>query len=286
MAGNYVDYPSYRIPYDKDGTYVTWIDPSNAVTALVSGDIAKLNDENDANAVGVGFGGYIALVFPRLMDIDAYLIKADFTNRFAATGALEGSPDTTNGLDGTWSSIASTYTRLLVSDPIRPAYRTGINSVTAGGLRGIRFKLNSNSANSGQVSKIHIFGEPSAGENTDMLAIWHPTLNQRVGHAYFDWGNVPRSSSADKQFRVKNLSPTLTAQAPRVALNILTDTTPSVAGWHTISKGAGFAAQQTLGDLAPGAISSEVCTLRRTTPSNAILSLWALRLFAESTTWT
>jgi hypothetical protein len=131
---------------------------------------------------------------------------------------------------------------------------------------------------------VHLYGEPAPGENPNRLALWHPTLDQRVTPAYFDWGNVPRSSSADRLFRVKNVSSTLTASSVRVAMEALTDTTPSVPGQHSISSdGTTFLAQVNIGSLSPGAISGPL-TLRRVIPSNAVLSLWSFRVFAESTT--
>lgn len=296
MAGNYPDYPSYRIPFDKDGSVGVGITGGGVITQFTSTEMTRLNDEDDANELNASAYNKVAILFPRLMDIDGYFmrVKDQFGWNYQVN-ALEKSSDTTNGLDGTWTSIVNPFavstdsgaTSPSVNKATVPAYREEIRSLTQLGVKGLRWNINSGPGAGGpKIQTIHIFGEPAAGENTDLLALWHPTLNQRVGVAYFDWGNVPRSSSADKTFRVKNLSSTLTAVAPRVAMDVLTDASPSVPGWHTISKGSGFAAQQTIGDLGPGAISSETLTLRRTTPSNAVFGLWAMRVFAESTTWT
>ncbi len=115
--------------------------------------------------------------------------------------------------------------------------------------------------------------------------MWNPSTDERVGPAHFDWGDAPRSSSADKTFRIKNLSGTLTANDVSVSLNALTDTTPSVPGQHLISYDGGpFQAQVDIGDLGPGAIS-DVLTLRRVTPDNAVLSLWSFRIFAAADSW-
>lgn len=290
MAGNYPDYPSYRLPYDKDGTQATYVDGVNAVFSLTSTHIHNLNNESDLDGLGyaalgtMGSASKLCFIFPRKMDIDGYFFADDDSLATRLTPlTLQGSTDTTNGLDGSWSTIVNPFVR---GEPTNPNYRAAVQSVTSLGLRGVRFNFSLGpNANFNNILSVHLFGEPSPGENTDRLCLWHPTLDQRVGPAYFDWGNVPRGSSQDITFRVKNLSSTLTAQAPRVAMDVLTDTTPSVPGWHLISKGSGFAAQQTIGDLGPGAISSETLTLRRTTPTNAVLSLWAFRVFAESTTW-
>jgi hypothetical protein len=256
--------------------------------------VGRLNDETDTNGFSFNTGtetaggtGRLCFLFPRLMDIDAYFWRDDdFGNNRITPGAFAKSSDTTNGLDGTWTTVSGAFART-PGEATVPSYRSGIDSVTSLGVRAVRFSMTmQNNYNFNSVTTVHLFGEPAAGENTDYLSIWHPTLDERVDAAYFDWGNVPRGSSADLTFRVKNLSTTLTAEAPRVAMDVLTDApTHSVPGWHEISKGGTFAAQQTLADIGPGDISAETLTLRRTTPSDADLSVWAFRVFAESTTW-
>ena len=77
----------------------------------------------------------------------------------------------------------------------------------------------------------------------------------------------------------------MTAGSTRVAMEVLTDASPSVPAQHTLSyAGGSFLAQVNIGDLAPGAISGPV-TMRRVTPTDAALGLWTFRVFAESTDW-
>lgn len=286
MAGSYPDSPSWRIAYDEDGTQGFYIDASNVVTAMEAGALVAMNNDNaaDGHATGMTSTMKACLIFPCLMDIDAcYLQMATGGGGggYFRAGTIETSVNTTNGVDGTWvsqtvgSAIAGTG---------KPAARNNIVSGTWGGIRAVRW--NGADVGGGRfAATLHLYGEPTAGQTLDRLVLWHPTLNQRVGAAYFDWGDVPRGSSGDKTFRVKNLSPTLTATSPRISLETLDDGSPSVPGYHTLSKGAGFASQQNLANIGPGAISAETCTLRRTTPSNAQLSLWDLRIQAEATTW-
>lgn len=285
MAGNYPDAPSWRMAYDRDGTQGVIINPVNSLTVMTNAQLIAMNDEDDSD-MGFGWSNMspyvwkICLIFPELRDIDGY-----FRNIAGQGGSVETSVDTTNGFDGTWTTLASPGTTGL--SVTKPAFRTNIASSTALAKRAIRFTQGDVQFGDTKVRSIHLYGEPAPGENPNRLALWHPTLDERVTPAYFDWGNVPRSSSADRLFRVKNLSASLTANSIRVAMETFTDTTPSVPAQHTLSHAGGsFLAQVNIGTLAPGAISSAV-TLRRVTPSNAVLSLWAFRLFAESTTgWT
>lgn len=287
MAGNYPDAPSWRMAYDRDGTQVYTISSSNAITALTSGQIAALNneDEDSVMIVGTSSSATLLFVFPELRDLDGYFYRNLTGTAFdAPTLAIATSVDTTNGIDGTWSTIS---TGVMVKGSVKPAYRSGIVSTTALAVRAVRFyAANTYTSAYFQPSAVHLYGEPAPGENPNRLALWHPTLDQRVTPAYFDWGNVPRSSSADRTFRVKNLSGAQTANSVRVAMESLTDGSPSVPGWHSVSSdGSTFLAQVNIGALSPGAISP-VLTLRRITPSNAALSVWSFRVFAESTTWT
>jgi hypothetical protein len=288
MAGNYPDAPSWRMAYDRDGTQVYKISSANVITQLTSGDIIALNDESGSSVYSAvpynGQSGSLVWFFPELRDLDAYLSIRAPGSYSPSSFSVSVSTDTTNGLDGTWTQIS---TAIPPAAEVKPLYRTGIVSTTSLGIRAVKMTAGATSNNEWLSSTVHLYGEPAPGENPNRLALWHPTLDQRVGPAYFDWGNVPRSSSADLLFRVKNLSASLTANSIRVAMEAATDTTPSVPAQHTLSHAGGsFLAQVNIGTLAPGAISSAV-TLRRITPSNAILSLWSFRVFAESTTgWT
>jgi hypothetical protein len=167
--------------------------------------------------------------------------------------------------------------------------RTEIQAYTALGIKAIRYtqRFGGSSGASGRTKIVHLYGELAPGVTLQRLEIWHPTLDQRLGRADFDWGDVPRNSTATRQFRIKNMHGSLTANSVRAAMSIATDTTPSVVGQMAISKdGTTWGAQQTLSSpLGPGAISP-ILYHRRTTPSNAILSLWDYRVFADCSSWT
>ena len=289
MAGNYPDNPSWRFAYDRDGSQGYTIDLGlTTVTQLTTTQMQAINDENlsTQGPYVVSNGGYYMIWFPELRDLDAFMIKlgGGFQTHYYG---VEVSPNTTNGLDGTWTSIRTYGDAGAALGGTGSDYRTTIQSITALSIRAVRIRIGSN-GNSQGIFSLHLFGEPIPGANPNRLVLWHPTLDQRVGPAWFDWGDTPRSSSADKQFRVKNLSSSLSANSIRVAQEILTDAAsgnPSVVGQHTLSTdGATFLAQVNVGTLAPGAISG-VVTMRRNTPSNAQLGVWAHRVFAEANSW-
>jgi hypothetical protein len=136
------------------------------------------------------------------------------------------------------------------------------------------------------MNALHLYGKPSLTATTDRLALWHPTLDLPMPAAWLDWGDTPRSSAADKQFRIKNQSSALTANDVNVYIEALTPGAPSVAGMHTLSDNAGatFSASLSVVALAPGEISVPI-TLRRVIPANAQLSTWSARVAADVTAW-
>lgn len=287
MAGNYPDVPSWRMAYDRDGSQGYAISADlQTITPLTTTQMKSLNDESSVDIVGFERGGYCLIWFPEVRDLDGYFYRA-YGQVAGVQVGIETSTNTTNGVDGTWSVVRA-YGDALNSSAVSPDYRSGITSATVFGIRAVRVRVTSGNGGSGLFA-LHLYGEPIPGANPNRLEVWHPTLDQRTIPSHFDWGDSPRSSSADKSFRIKNLSSVQTANSIRIAQEILTDAAvgqPSVVGQHTLSADGGgtFLPQVNIGTLAPGTISS-VVTVRRNTPSNAQLGVWAPRIFAEANSW-
>jgi hypothetical protein len=222
-----------------------------------------------------------AMIFPELRDIDA--VWHGMTNSNVTIIAFESSVDTTNGLDGTWTGHGA-YTARAATDKI--SMRQDITSYTGiTAVKAIRWRATNVGGGGGNAHRIspHVFGKPSVGAAPDRLRLWHPTLDQQVPPAHFDWGNIAISTNQTKTFRVKNPSTTLTAQAVTISANALTDSTPTNVSQHTFSlNGIDFASTLNIGNLAPDAVSS-VISVKRTLPSNAPLGLWWARILAVGT---
>lgn len=279
MAGNYPDVPGPRIAYDRDGTQGYSLDSGFTTVrgSIPAANMQAMNKEDGAgyNALG-GYGnvGY-CLYFPILMDI---------TNAFLCTFALGTaavSADTTNGVDGTWSTI--TMTNQTFTKPNARQQITAVSGAT--GIKALRFAVNGGFANSPTVFAMHLYGKPSAV--SDRLEFWHPTLDQSLNAtpALLDWGNRPRGTTATQQFRVKNLSSTLNANSITVGMESLTDASPTYVSQHTFALGAGaFAATATIPSLSPGQIS-DVVTVQQALSTTAALSLWWQRIYATAGSW-
>lgn len=271
MAGSYPDVPSWRIPYDQDGTILLGNGAQQPGSSLQT-----LNSESYGGILGVGYteGMTWVLLFPRKIDLRGTWITHYKYGSYGGFGGMAYSTNTTNGTDGTWTGFSAPY---------GGAYR----SVTAQSIDGINAIRGSHSGATGVTSLngVHLYGTYAATEDTNYLEIWHPTLDQRIPPAFFDFGDIPRGTTSERQFRVKNMSDTLTANTITVSINSLTDGSPSFAGMHTLSSGGGFASTVSISSLAPAAVSG-VLTLRQAVPPGAQLSLWASRIRAQPATWT
>lgn len=283
MAGFYTDVPAPRLAYDRDGTRLFFVDDGGGITEYPS-SLAVLNDENSGTEWMSGFGGgWAVLIFPQLRDIVAYHLAV----RTWVGGTLETSTNTTNGQDGTWTTVTSNYS-FNNDNPAKPNYRTVIYAVAMNGIIALKFRRGATGSRA--FKQLHLYGGLATGETPDRLRLWHPTLDEPLDDkvpadgAYFDWGDTAQSTSADRTFRIKNNSVTLTANSIAINQQTLTETTPSINSQFTFSNGGAFAASLNIGNLSPGQLSG-VITKRRTIQSNAQLGLWSSRTNVEAGSW-
>ena len=285
--------------YHLDGTQIYRINSSNVVSPMSSQDIQKINNEagREVGSEEVFVSpGFLVFIFPQLRDISTYIyIGTGYTSGTnSRRGRLQTSTNTTNGVDGTWTTVQDPFSSALEwgqyggPGPIHPYDRTGFATVSAmNGIKAIRFESAQYSyGDSIGIGALHLFGNISSGQTPDRIELWHPTLNQKVSGEHFDFGDVTRSETKDITFRVKNISSTQTANNIVVSISNLTDLSPTAIGNYTLSlNGGSFASSQNISSLSAGSISS-VLTLRLTNPSNAALSLWTGTVRALATSWT
>jgi len=284
MAGNYPDVPSWRFAYDRDGTQVFQLNitTSSVVKQFTSTEVRAFNDET--GLVGDTFQNLqylgVCFIFPELRDLDAYLFQVAITQYSLSNAVVAVSSDTTNGIDGTWTSLGAWTSKSFSVEEIR----TGVTSTTALGIKAIRFTGTGSSTSADwAIHNIHLFGEPIPGANPNRLDLWDPSSDQRVTPAFFDFGEFARQDTEQKTFRVKNRSATQTATSIRVAMEALSDKTPSVPGQFQLSlDGNTYLPQVNIGDLAPGATSAPII-LRGSLTDTAVLGLSWFRVFAEGT---
>ncbi len=276
MAGNYTDPPGLRIPYDRNGSQ----------GFLLSGSLSKIslgslnNDGGGYYYPGNLVNGYRGLVFPIPFTITHYFT---YYTGSGGLGAVQWSPDTTNGLDGTWTQISSSHVNHAYLE-----YREQFTAVgPLVGAQGIRFYNSTGLGSLGVASRaLHLYGyvtDPA----TPRLAMWHPTLNEPLPAAHLDWGDRPQGSSATRQFRIKNFSTTLTATSINVTLEGNPEPSPSWASQHSFRTPAGsglFYPTITLDSLGPSATSA-VIDIKQDISLASTLGIGSQRLIARALEW-
>lgn len=281
MAGNYPDVPGRRMALDRDGSIALLLNMA-ASTTIQTLSSTLLNDESSSPFFDFQSADETAVcvIFPELRDLVGHHIQ--FRNGTGwATNGIETSANTTNGFDGTWTSRGAWSFR----DFNREALRTAIDGASWLGVKAIRYRFLP-TGSFGTLHTVHLYGSPATGQAPNRLRLWHPTLDQEVDGAYFDWDDVSRGTVLDRDFRVKNPSASLTANSVSISMEALTDANPTNVSQHAYSlDGTNFSASVNVGNLGPGVISP-IIRLRRTTSASAALSLWWTRIVASASSYT
>lgn len=283
------------------------------------------NDESSATWL-IGYGTtnissslhttVLVFIFPQPRDIEAVFLSGYGQRTGSGAGApvymdnfvCYGSKDSTNGIDGTWDLIDGAVRAGASAElgGVKPDYRkiqgvdgsplgTGIHLLpateAARDIRALKFHYpltqgNSTGEHSTYWYVCHLYGRTSSTAPESRLRIWSATADQEAYYDVLDFGDAPSGSSEDRTFRLKNNSPSLTANDITVDFTTPTDATPSMATqWLVSLNGTDFAPQQQIASLGPGSISP-IITLRRVTDSSAALSVWTSLVRAVPTSWT
>ncbi len=294
MAGNYPDVPGPQMAYDRDGTVVVVVPVAGAPAPnqLTPAEVAALNDESSSTAGQLGDEqtGYYSFVFPELRDVVGYIVGHG--GNLHANRQMFTSTNTTNGVDGTWTLVANPYSNAFNGSVNKGNLRTSLQTVNFPGVKAVRFQFNSTTGSSlhRRLAVVHLFGTLSSFAGVDKLRMWHPTLdeplddNTSADGAHLDWGDAAQGTTADRTFRIRNNSATLTANSITIGTEVATDASPSITSQITYSDGGAFTSSINIGNLAPGATSA-VITVRRTTSLSAELFLWWWRTVAEAGSW-
>lgn len=291
MAGLYPDAPSRRFAWDVDGTVHASRRVQKPGSATVDQWVERsaaerqdLNDEDpDSGYTPIAGGGtgtvhHILWIFPELREFDGWFLSAGAVTT-PSTSNVETSPDTTNGIDGTWTTRISGYS--LGGDDL-DSYRS-VTSQAVNEIRAVRYVLaaNDNQAHRA-LRRAHLYGSISPGETPDRLLF----IDEDTGLEYtapIDFAEIPRGSSEDFEFRLKNNSASLTANTIQYTAESIYE---SSGDWYTFTLpgGASFQATRQVASLAP-ATTTGVITARRITPAGEALQVHAGRIVANHTSF-
>jgi hypothetical protein len=290
MSGIYPDVPGPRMAYHRDGSAGFFLSEGNVISVLTAGNLQTINDESDSSyqlwpAVS-GAGGtatrYVGMIFPELRDIVGYFYAGTAPSVWGGSSpVVQTSPDSTTGLDGTWTTAVATT----VAGTTVPDYRTGIVPLSLTGKKAIRVGRGWSASGPVNIYSFHVYGKPVSGAVRYLM--FTDTGGTEVLGPHFDFGDDPRGGAVEvKTFKVKNGHGSLTANTVTVSTSTLTDKSPSFADDYTLSlDGVTYTASIAVGTLAPGA-SSGTLYVKRTTPIGATLGIEAPLFSAVAASWT
>jgi len=255
--------PDRAIPYHIDGSVVVFM--STTLGVLKTFSAAEMLEINDINFTAVNWGssvlnypGNVVVFFPELRDISAIF---SVLQSIATSGAiqaqsmtnLQGSADTTNGVDGTWVDATMTAgyppNTLLLDD-----WRKGLKTFTGlAGVKAIRFAANITGSGfySDGLCVLHIYGHKTAGQTPNDILFLDAEDADAEFSSPLDFGDRPAGTSVIRQIKVRNSSATLTASNLVVTVVDPVDNirvSDAVGGPWTTSK--------TFASLAPATSSS------------------------------
>lgn len=282
---SYTALPSRRIAYDTDGTVLGFNQyggiSGGPLTYLSNSILSVLNDFTYQTSPGIprdwGSAGFW-FFFPEKRVVNNAFIWI-YKGPNYAFPTFQGSPNTTNGLDGTWET--PTYpdgTIDFSNDTNSDTWRSSIRRTTfTQSVVAIRMQFNSYyyGGSPNDLQKVHLYGYKDAGQSPDDL-IFTNTSGTELS-ADVDFGDVPvLTNSSVTQFKIKNTSSTKTAY------NIFVSTSNTEV--LVSADGNSYSPATTITSLGPGA-SSATLYVRSYVATATSLGPRAHRLVATPQYW-
>lgn len=270
--GYYDDPPSRRMAFDQDGTIVLGVrgDLSEVYEFTESDRIAINNESEDSINLFEGSGSmYLTFIFPERRNVTHYYAAWNKTYHYAdiAGDVVQWSNDTTNGMDGTWTTTAVSWqTNTDNADgatsprttPGFPDMRTQLNSLPVSGVKAIRFRCVTTSfagVNSYRIFSHHLYGHKAAGETphrmdfvffdaSDILQdldfgdqarnterYWSPSSVLNVGGALYLRNRSPSLVATDVSLTVEDLTGDMTSN---ITISLNDTSYATQANWPAI----------------------------------------------------
>ncbi len=257
---NYPTLPAPVVPYDVDGSVVKVL--SSTGGELLTFSAAALTELNNTDFVRPEGGSpgtvpyYIVLFLPEKIDLVGFFAIRGVGGGFQAISALQGSNDTTNGWDGTWTNatMPDGYNNNTHDDDTWR--RGGSESANVGwqrvqnlnGFKTFRFYTAGGAGSpSSYINIIHLYGKKSAGETADDLVFLDAESSDAEFSAPIDFGDQRYNSTSVYRFKIKNTSATKTCS------NIHIDCTHET--FEISSDGVNYGDTLDIASLAPNTAS-------------------------------
>lgn len=221
----YTALPDRRIPYDNDGTVVGWwYYPESVRRWITGGELVSLNSLSPSGYSGYYQNGYQEVApqgpiyfFPEQREVTGIYPREVITG--TPSLAIVGSNNSGNGSDGTWETASLPNGSSFVADTVI-SWRPGVKPVSFTGPKKV-IRVTSTYANSrtGYYS-MHLYGEKGAGQTPDDIIYINHDDTPGVEYAIDeDFGDQALGTTVVRQFRIKNVSATKTANTINVQCN-------------------------------------------------------------------
>lgn len=285
----YASVSEHRMPYDIDGTevgyrYLTDVSLGtlfgNGISSwLTQTEKQNLNREDRAQTWGAtdngpGFGFWF--FFPELREVTKLGLQFPSVPISSLSEVLiQGSNDTTNGMDGTWETAVYSF-------PTPTAdldnWRDSIFAVSfSSSIKALRFGLRRGGyAYTVRLCATHIYGRKAAGQQPDDIVFCDASGSELT--SLEDWLDRPEGTTLIKSLKVKNVS-TKTANSINLQLNH-SDFALSLSQdgpWQSVLD---------IASLGAGAISSTIYVRNLLGPPLLTLGPKAARIIASVGSWT
>lgn len=267
---SYTAIASRRMPFDIDGTAVgqrSGVGGSiegylgqGVSSWLNSTELGNLNGTARAQTWGYGWDSspsqYFWFFFPETREVTQIFVDLVNASSGIAANSIQGSLDSTNGMDGTW--MTGTYTLPSIPTSDTDSWRKNVFTVSfpsAVKVLRVGFRTSGGTGNGLQISGVHIYGMKAAGQTPDDVVFCSSDGTEYT--SLQDWGNSPEGTTAYGSFYLKNVS-SKTANGLNIQLNhtdfmISTDQ----AIWKAVID---------IASLSPEAISAPIYTRRLLQP--------------------
>lgn len=249
----YSSIPDRVIPYHLDGSVVKIINASSGVIKSFTADEMKELNDTDYTLITFSNGvHYCVVFFPELRDITALFVVPKQELYEGPIKNLQGSVDSTNGLDGTWTD-ATVPNGYPVVTRLFDDWRKGIKTCTGlSGVKAIRFRGDSTYGFQG-LYILHLYGHKTTDQTPNDILFLDAQNSDAEFTQPLDFGDRPAGTSYIRQIKVQNSSATLAANNVIVTVEDTADivrVSDSAAGPWVLT--------QTIATLAAGAKSAVI----------------------------
>lgn len=221
----YAAITSRRIPFDIDGTIIgTHLNSTNydnGITSYLNAtEISNINNESLSDGLANTFNRLLWFFFPEKVEIEhMYVAVVPYSGLGANINifAIQGSNDTTNGVDGTWETATAPNGSPFSNNPTTFSWRNGLVPISfSSPMKVIRIGCG---APSGVFIKyVHIYGRKASGETPDDILFCNASTGNELT-ALKDWGDRPEGTTVVDSFKLKNASTTKIANNVNLQLN-------------------------------------------------------------------